>query len=151
MRFLITLLTFALLTLISACKPEVVRTHLDDRAISAATHAWESTGKSLENCPTAGFDVVYTQTPEQFERWCGQGATPIAASCLNFAWHKVALRPGQVLEPDGEPVIHEMLHLFVLCENHGLDADADHKRSDVWAAHGDGTIQAQARRLYLAT
>lgn len=142
--------TFALA--LAACRPQPMRTRNDSRAIASAEQAWRETGRSLRYCPTAHFDVIYTRDDAEYRKLCfikpEAPAAALGASCLNHTWYRVVLRAGQELEPDGEPVIHEMLHLFILCASGGIDADATHARRDVWKANGPGTIQGRAERIY---
>lgn len=137
-----------LVAFVAGCRPPPVRTALESRAMHVAREAWtEMLGKPRGSCSMERFDVVHARDDGDFRRWC-YAPSCSGASCLNHVWYKVVLRPGQELEPDGEPVIHEALHMFILCETSGTDADAGHTRRDVWKANGPGTVQERAEKLY---
>lgn len=150
--------------LLSACSPSgkattpdpVTRAPDEDRAIAAAVAAWLEAGRAVEDtCPLAALDVQQAKDADAYRKVCssevpGQCTPPVpgrvcSASCLprpdtRRTVHIIMLAPAQILEPDGEPVIHETLHLLLWCERDG-DYDREHADEGVWKAHGTDTIQ----------
>jgi len=135
--------------LAQGCVQRPERAPADGRAIDAAVQAWRGSGHRIHNCPVGDLSVLHARDDTEFDSWCGTPAHEVAASCLVAAWSKVVLRPGQPLEHDGEPVIHEALHLLILCER-WPDTDPGHTLRWAWKERGEGTVQERAERLYRA-
>jgi hypothetical protein len=133
----------ALFLLLTSCQPAPELLPRERAAHWAAITAWKEAG-----LPPMRYCSVDTLRLRRGD--CGEGM----AACLR--WDRgqpvVQLAPWQQLSPDGEPIIHELMHAQFHCSKlHGWNSGANYFHHDprVWAASGGAeSVQAIARSMY---
>lgn len=147
-----------------ACAATVHLTNTERSALDATASAWYRSdlppvGDCLNNV-----DVRYHNKIQAYVDECN-GMSPglaqgveTAASCVRTELRGVAgkrfyvihISPSTEVARDGEPVVHEALHILIECTLDRRDVwDGAHTDPRIWAEHGAATVQAQARDLML--
>jgi hypothetical protein len=136
-------------------------------ALAAAMRGWERAGLDSGEC-LGGTRVIWAETPEVFEARCKANSATLSlgryeqtgAACLT-RWRRgivgqrngwlITLAPGQPIEDNGDPIIHEAMHALIYCARLSTRIDpydSQHALPQVWAANGQDTAQAYAWEAY---
>lgn len=151
----------SVLLALTGCTPAPELTPFERASGSAAAQAWLTAGlpASADDCDMRSFSIVRPPASE-FVLRCGSAT---AAACLDWGGggplrprHPVVvLAPGQEIEDNGEPIIHELMHALWTCAAVGPPLDPGnrgHLDPRVWVATGGQTsAQARARAIVLGT
>lgn len=152
----------------TACVPTAPElTPLERRGVHAALEGWRAAGLPAPDAERCDFGHVYVRwakDADEFWQLCRALASEHAACTLwessnhffrPLSYPVVQLRPGFVLLPDSEPVIHELMHALTRCAGmpFWLPANTQHLDPRVWSAAEavpGASAQSRARALMLA-
>lgn len=164
-----TVIAAVLAAFSSACVPTATNLPpLARQGVQAAQAGWREAGLPVPptgrgNCAFEGVQLRWAPDMATFANGVGaggEGCGSASAACLQFdesnhffapyRYPVIYLRPGFVLLPDSEPVIHEMMHAQWNCAGDAMHpqwtdpANIAHQDPRVWEAIG-GATSAQGR------
>lgn len=155
------------LSYLGCVPPRQEHSPLERAGIHAAVQGWLLAGLPSPNAESCDFSHVYIRwadTDQEFEELCRATKVNVACTLWDSSSHffrplmypVIELRPGFLLLPDSEPIIHECMHALTRCSGlpFWLPGNTQHLDARIWtAAETDAnrglSAQSRARALVL--